>query len=333
MPTRPSRFVAVLTALATLALVALFGTPGCTRSGEEQPALVLVEVSPLVGLVDPLLERSVEIRPIVPVGVSPHAYQLTPATVADLARADLVITVGATLDPAITRAVKAQVPAERLFSIAAELGVDVGDDHDHAHDDHGHHHHAADPHLWLDPDLMSRFVDAIDTELVERGLARADHANYLKTLHAGITSVDVAYRDRLTPFAGRAIITHHDAFSRIADRYGLTVSEVIRPVSTVEPTPGDLARATEAILASKSGVIFVEPQFSDALPRRIADQAGLQLYKLDPLGKEDWFETMFFNLQSLSLGLAVPPPGSVPASTTDEAEPSDDTAPAVESEG
>lgn len=307
--TRTLRYV--LLAFIPAALLAL---AACSKPADNAPKLVLVEVAPLVSLVEPLLARDIEIRPIVPAGVSPHGYQLTPSDAADLARASLVITVGPSLEPAITRAIQRQTPSENVFSIAAALGIDAEacEHPEHAHDhsqDHEGHDHApgADPHLWLDPTLMLDFVQAIDADLATRQLVDPNHAGYLKTLIATITTLDYSFSSQLEPFQGKAIITHHDAFRRVADRYGLTVAQVIRPVSSVEPTPGDLAEAIEAIREHNAGAIFIEPQFSDALPRRIADQLGVKMYKLDPVGNTDWFDMMRFNLSSLVQGLSEPP--------------------------
>jgi zinc transport system substrate-binding protein len=303
-------------------VLALLGA--CAKPADTGPRLVLVEVAPLVGLVEPLLGTDIEIRAIVPAGVSPHGYQLTPSDIVDLSRASLVITVGAPLEPAINRAIDQHADPARVFSIAATLGIDAAacdhPAHDHAsHDGHDHahsHNHGADPHLWLDPQLMIRFVEAIDADLTKRQLVGKDHGGYMKHLTAAITSIDASFSNELAPFEGRAIITHHDAFRRIADRYGLVVAEVIRPVSAVEPTPGDMARATEAIREYNAGAIFVEPQFPDALPRRIAQQLNVKLYTLDPVGSEDWVNLMRANLRALVAGLSesgrAPDPGAQP---------------------
>ena len=298
--------------------------PGCARPQPPAQRVVLVEVAPLVTLVTPLVGPEVQVRSIVPAGVSPHGYQLSPSDAAALATADLVITVGPLLEPAIARAIAKQTPRDRVFDMAAALDIDPGDHHDHAHDHADHDHdHAVDPHLWLDPKLMLTFVAALDADLAQRGLARPDHAAYLTTLTAAITSVDHTFETRLTPFAGRSIITHHDAFRRIADRYGLSIAQVLRPVSSVEPTPGDLARAADAVRATGARAIFIEPQFSDALPRRLAEDMGLELVRLDPVGSEDWFTLMYGNLDALVQGLSLQQPAAEPPPTEPPAPPAE----------
>lgn len=289
--------------------------PACSKAPAPTQPVVLVEVAPLVSLVQPLVGEGVVVRPIVPAGRSPHGYQLTPGDAQDMASAALVISLGPVLEPSITRAVERQVPPGRAVSIAALLGIDTGDAHahDHDHGDHdGHDHHGVDPHLWLDPRLMADFVDAIRPELTSRALAAEDITARAARLKTRVETVDIAYRDALARHAGRAIITHHDAFRRVADRFGLIIAQVVRPVSTVEPTPGDLARVEEAVLAYGVGAIFIEPQYPDALPRRIAERLGLQVFTLDPEGGEDWFALMQANLDALVSGLSAGAPNAVP---------------------
>lgn len=302
--------------LRALLLALLCLIPACSRppgQAGHAPPLVLVEVAPLKSLVEPLLAQGIEVRSIVPAGVSPHAYQLTPDDAAALARAQLVITVSPDLDPAITRNVDHLVPAERRIDIAGMLAITPSATDDaHNHADDAHDHGTIDPHLWLDPVLMHAFIERLEPDLVRRNIAHPDHAGYRATLLAAIDSIDNSYKTELAPFAGRAIITHHDAFRRVADRYGLTVAQVIRPVTTVEPTPGDLTSAADAVRAAHAGAIFVEPQFSLALPQRLADQLGVRLITLDPVATDDWFDTMRLNLRALVEGLSAPPADGAP---------------------
>lgn len=306
---RPGHLLAPL--LAALALLA----GGCRKESAPPQPLVLVEVAPMVSLVRPLLAEGIEIRTIVPPGVSPHGYQLTPDDARAMANASLVITVGPVLEPAINRAVRRQTPAERLVSMAGLLKMETSDDpHHHGHDHAGHEHgkeiceHTTDPHLWLDPELVIAFVTALPGELESRGLAAADATGSAATLAAEATKVSDEYRDRLAPFAGRAIITHHDAFRRIADRYGIVIAQVIRPVSGTEPTPGDLTRVLDAAAEHGVGAIFVEPQYPDGLPRRIAERLGLSIRTLNPEGAGDWAVMMRANLDELVAGLSTPAP-------------------------
>ncbi|MBC7834802.1 MAG: zinc ABC transporter substrate-binding protein, partial [Phycisphaerales bacterium] len=146
-----------------------------------KPIRVVVSIPPLEGLVEPLLAACPQPAPeanaapkgvtvLIPPGASEHGYEIPPAKLAELARADLVLIVGLGLEPQIEKFL-ASAPSSRsdrrVVRFADEAGIAaLDDDHEHADgDDHQHDHGAADPHLWLDPVMCVRFVAAAHREL------------------------------------------------------------------------------------------------------------------------------------------------------------------------
>ncbi len=278
------------------------------------PALrVVVTIPPLRGIVEPLLPDASTVRVLMPPGRSEHGYEFTPRDLAEVARADLVVFVGLGLEPRVEQAVRRDPrPTREDISFADAVGIMA--------DDHSLHHHgpdgecvqgATDPHLWLDPALVAKLVpevaSRIRASLDRRGVLtpalRDDLAQRERSLLARIQAVDDSWRIRLAPFQGRAIVTHHNAFPRPAERYGLRVAAVIRGFENAEPTPGKLAEVVEAIRRERVRAIFAEPQYSRATADRIARAAGVRVARLDPLGDGDWFAMMGANLDTLTANL------------------------------
>ena len=115
------------------------------------------------------------------------------------------------------------------------------------------------------------------------------------------------------------LVTHHAAWKRLAERYGLKIAAVIRPIESAEPTAEAIAGAVHAIQDQHIPVIFVEPQFSSKAAERIAAQTGVRIGHLDPLGDGDWFKLMRSNLDSLVANLAASgaPASPAPLRSTD----------------
>lgn len=289
----------------------------------EGPMRVVVTLPPLEGLVRPLLPEGASIRVLIPPGRSEHGYEPTVDDILAFEQADLVVLVGMGLESSVDAALRKR---PRPYRHEARLGVILGleDSHgghghdEHAHDEHAHdhahehhaenaqhsHNHAIDPHVWLDPPLMSQAMPEVarlvKTSVTESALgdpASVDRS--LAGLLARIDQLDAEYRTRLASLAGRAIVTHHAAFGRLADRYGLRVVEVIRPIEGAEPTPEDIAQVADAIAAAGVRAIFIEPQFDARGAELIAQRTGVKLGVLDPLGTGDWFAMMDANLQEL----------------------------------
>lgn len=308
--------------LLGVCLAALLGllVPACGRSdGRAErragPMRVVVTLAPLAGLVRPLLPTDAEVTILVPPGRSEHGYEPTVSDAAALADADLAVLVGMGLEGPVDSYLR-RYP--RPYRHEARLGVLLGledphglhhhDDHDHEHGDgtdrHGHAHGPVDPHVWLDPVLVRDALPEI-ARLVEASLSKVDPAEgarvqeRLASLLARVEATDRAYRETLAPVAGRSIVTHHAAFGRLAERYGLRVVEVVRPMEGAEPAPAQIAAVIEAIRREDVRAIFVEPQFDRRGAELIAKQAGVAVGTLDPLGEGDWFEMMGANLREL----------------------------------
>jgi ABC-type Zn uptake system ZnuABC Zn-binding protein ZnuA len=290
------------------------------------PLKVVVTVAPLKGLVEPLLPQGSTVTVLMQPGKSEHGYEFTPADVAALAKADLVVYVGLGLEGRIEGTLKKQGSTARPVVCFADA-VGIKSTGELEHDEHNgaeHHEHGAgyvDPHLWLDPVLVGKLVPelrravghaveaksrkipsqegATATAMEEKRLAQSEAA-----LLERVSAVGKEWTDRLAPLRGRSVVTHHNAFSRPADRYGFKVAAVIREFETSEPSPGDIAKVVEAIRKEHVKTIFVEPQFSSAAADRIAERAGVKVGHLDPLGDGDWFKMMKGNLEALVSGLS-----------------------------
>ncbi|MEK6703028.1 MAG: metal ABC transporter substrate-binding protein [Planctomycetota bacterium] len=308
-------------------LLSVLVAPACSKKAAKPggPLRVVVTIAPLAGLVTPMLPQGgggATLKILMTPGRSEHGYEFTPQDLVTLGEADVIVLVGLGLEPKVEQFLRDHPSASRqVVDCGKSLGlVEPADaehmrEHDepakpqpqpkakpHDHDDdHDHDHHAIDPHVWLDPILVSQLVPAIrsalQTAMVARGhdLSAAFDAAQ-DTLLADVLAVDDEYRKALTPFKGRAIVTHHSAWERLAERYDLRVVEVLRPVESSEPDPSKVAAIVEAVKKERVPAIFVEPQFDRGSAQRIAQAAGLKVVVVDPLGTGDWFKMMRSNL-------------------------------------
>lgn len=279
---------------------------------EPGPLRVVVTIAPLAGLVRELVPAGSEVSILMAPGRSEHGYEFTPRELAGIGRADLVVSVGLSLEPKVTEflhehpsATRIEVCLADVLEIHAAPGGEAEAEHDDSHA-HEHDHGPIDQHLWLDPVLMARAIPALSAAITRAaalpGVVAGPMPNY-PVLIAKIEALDADHVARLKPLAGRSIVTHHNAWSRLADRYGLKVAAVLRPIESAEPTPGQVAKCVDAIRGAGAGTIFVEPQFESVTARRVADAAGVRVAVLDPLGTGDWFAMMRGNLDALAGGL------------------------------
>lgn len=296
------------------------------------PMKVVVTIAPLKGLVEPLLPKGSSIELLIPPGVSEHGYEIPLPKLATLARCDLVVTVGLGLDGRVTSFL-AERPREGRRSVefakAAGVAGAAACDHDHDHAGHDHaqhdhaHQHAVDPHLWLDPALASKLVQAASESLRELEKARSRPADGAarpgvvealaeinaaeRALLARLSELDSAYRTRLAACPTRTLVVAHDAWGRLAGRYGLR-AVALSGLTAGEPTPKAISDAVNAVRAEAARAVFCEPQLNPAASERVAKATGVPLLKIDPLGDGDYFTMMRRNLDELVRGLGGPAP-------------------------
>ena len=338
---------------ALLGLVTLGACEQPDPPRAEGPLRVVVSLPPLESLVR-ALEPDAQVRVLIPPGVSEHGYELTSGDVAAIRRADLVVGVGLGLEPRLVEALRTMGDAapETIWFERVVEGETTDDHagHDHGHDDHaGHDHgeadhdehahetggsddhtdhahdghdHGVDPHLWLDPVLVERFIPDLAHALHDAAVAAglpADHDAMHERSDAvleRVRAVDAHCRERLAPVAGRAIVTHHASHGRFAERYGLRIAATIRVAESMEPTPEQVRAAVRAIQAEGVPAVFVEPQFDSTTAARIADAAGVRAIVLDPVGDGDWFALLTQTADTIAEALAGENSGSGGTTTT-----------------
>lgn len=290
-------FAALLTLMAAC-------SGGSSDSAEpitaERPLRVVATIRPLELIARDLIADTpfadrVVVSALMSPEVSPHGFEPTPAQVATLRRADVIVYNGFGLDDWAARDKPKNV---RIVCFADAAGVDEHGHHHHDHDDHHDCDHGpVDEHFWLDPSLTAAMATALAVE-ISRAIGGDDITNAmqasLQRFLNDVASVNSAFMTTLANYQNRRIITHHNVFSRIAEKYGLADPVVLRPLAVVEPTPGDLRTAIETVRTEGIRAIMIEPQFSADAARQIASETGVRLVEVDPLGSkaDTWADLM-----------------------------------------
>lgn len=303
-------------ALAALCLGVCALMCGCGQEAVEQGGrpVIAVSIYPLADVTQQLVGEAAEVVCLLPPGQSPHAYEMTASQLAKLRRATLVINVGLGVDPWVAAAVKQQPRMEMAHVLGIETPVGLSDHHHHGHD-HANctaEHGGVNPHIWLDPVHMRKFVDPLAKVL---SAAFAEHADRIaanrERYAAELDALDADYRAQLTAVKRKDLVTFHDAFSPLAERYGLHVAATL--TTSQAPAAGmtvnSLKQAVEAIARHEVKTVFTEPQFSARAAEQLTQRAGVAVMMLDPLGdpysddRAGYLPMMRYNLRQLVAGL------------------------------
>lgn len=330
-----ARVVAVAVAVVACPMVLVAQVD---HAAAPRPITGAVSIAPLHGLLEPLIaaangqanptstKSESRVSILIPPGRSEHGYEAPPSRLTQMRDADVVVLVGLGLEPQAEKFLAEHQPADgrsrRLVRFADIVGIEA-DPHDHHHHDHAPgepcNHEGPDPHLWLDPVMVERLVDAMTREVRAvapdaAAQARVDAAG--QTLRDQVRAVHEEYAVACGQFGTKVFVVGHDAWRRLCERYGLS-TVAIAGLTATEPTPKALEQAKQAVREHKLPAVFAEPQLSDRAARRIAEACKVETRRLDPLGQGDWFAMMRGNLSELQRTLGTP--------TTSEANPATST--------
>lgn len=224
---------------------------------------------------------------LTPPGAEPHDLEPTPREVAGIREAQVVLLLGRGFQPQLEEAAGAAQNVVRLLDTPG-LGV----------------HPNGDPHVWLDPVRFARLITRVGAVLRRPGAARR--------LAARLQALDGEYRRGLAHCARRDIVTSHEAFAYLAERYGLRHVAIAGLSPEAEPSPGKLADVAALVRARGVTTIFFETLVSPRIAETVARETGAKTARLDPIEGltpaerargESYLSLMRENLAALRTGL------------------------------
>ena len=279
------RIILMLAAAAVAGVGCGGGGEGSEEGSGEQS--VVASFYPLAFAAQEVGGATVHVRNLTPPGAEPHDLEATPGDVEELRNADLVLLLGEGFQPQLEDAAGG---GDRVVDVLDTPGLGL---------EHG------DRHVWLDPLRYARIVERVGSALARPDAARA--------LSGRLRALDREYRAGLAECARREIVTSHEAFAYLADRYGLRQISVTGPSPEGEPSPRDLERVVDAVRKTGATTVFTEPLVSARLADTVARETGARTAVLNPIEGltedeqergEDYFSLMRANLVALRKALS-----------------------------
>jgi zinc transport system substrate-binding protein len=283
LPAMITRIVLTISALClSLAATGCGGDNAGTGGGRTD---VAAGFYPLAFTAEEIGGGDVEVTNLTPAGAEPHDVELSVQDVERVRSADVVLFLGDGFQPSLEEAAgSAEGEAVDLLS-----GLDRIE---------------GDPHVWLDPVRFAQVAERIGAVLGAEAGARE--------LAGRLRALDGEFRDGLADCERREVVTAHDAFSYLGERYDLDLIPIAGVSPEAEPSPRDLQRVAELVRAHGATTVFVEPLLSPEVGETVARETGAKTAVLDPLEGleedaldrgEDYFSVMRANLAALRSAL------------------------------
>jgi zinc transport system substrate-binding protein len=271
----------VIIILVMAAAVAACG--GDSDGGSSGETSVVAAFYPLAYAAEQIGGDSVDVTNLTPPGTEPHDVELSVRDVETVRSADVVFYLGEGFQPALERAVDG-ADGETVDLLQS---VEV---------------RGNDPHVWLDPLRYDQLAGEIGDVL---GRPSTSFVQRLATL-------DADFRRGLVRCERREIVTSHDAFGYLADRYGLKQIPITGISPEAEPTPRALERVIDQVRESGATTVFFETLLSPRIAETVARETGARTAVLNPLEGltedelargENYFSVMRENLATLRKAL------------------------------
>ena len=271
----------VILILAMAAAVSACG--GYSNDGSSCKTSVVAAFYPLAYAAEQVGGDSVDVTNLTPPGTEPHDVELSVRDVERVRSADIVFYLGEGFQPALERAVDG-ADGETVDLLQS---VEVRE---------------KDPHVWLDPVRFQQIAMKIG-DVLDR--PSEPFARRLMKLHAD-------FNQGLARCERREIVTSHDAFGYLADRYGLKQIPITGISPEAEPTPRALERVIEQVRESGATTVFFETLLSPRIAETVARETGARTAVLNPIEGltedevargENYFSVMRENLATLRKAL------------------------------
>ncbi len=326
---KPKTIISILVGVALVAIVVLLVTGESKRSTDDNKVAVAATIFPLYDITRNIGGEHVDVVQILPSGASPHTYEVTPNTIEQLNDVDTVFAIGHSLDTwtsTITHSLDTITVVTvddsiTLLPFSEHHEHDQGHEHEHE-DEEGHeheeegskeeehgeeeHHHEGDedPHYWLSVTNAKLIAATIADELAALD---PDHASYyqnnLGSYQTELNTLLAASQTKLAALTNKNMVVAHDAWQYFNNEFGLETVGTFQPSPGQEPTPQQLSELQKMVEEYGIIALFSEPQLSDDVIQPFAEDTGLPIYNLDPLGgvndRQSYIELIQYNVDTI----------------------------------
>lgn len=291
--------VAILLTFVILIGVGIYAlTQNQGETQDNSKPKIAATIFPIYDIARNIAGDEVEVKLILPPGASPHTYDASPEDLKKVSGSDAVFMIGHGLDDwsselAQSAGVENNIVVDKNIELQGFPEMDHGHEDGEEHhlgeeeheDEHGHTHEGTDPHYWLSATNGIAIAAQIRDELkmMYPESAEVFDANY-QTFDIQITALQSELKEIFADKEGTEFATFHNAWNYYAGDFGLEVVTTFEEFPGESPSPEYLREFTEKVEEYNLSVVYNEPQLSTKALEPIAQDHGVQILTIDPIG-------------------------------------------------
>jgi len=259
---------------------------------------VCVSILPQAFFVQKIAGDLVDIEVLVKPGSSPATYAPKPSQLKLISDSSLYFTIGVDFEQNWLHRFSSINDEMKLIDTTKGIEkISMKNDNHEKEEHEGHHHKGLDPHVWLDPILVTSQVNIITDALVKEDPKNSkiyfqNRENFIKELNA----VDAEIKKILSNTKDREFIVFHPSFGYFAKRYGL--EQITIEKEGKEPSVKHIKKVIDFAKEHQIKRVFVAPQFSQKSAKQIAKLIDGTVTSINPLARK-WDENILNIAKSL----------------------------------
>ncbi|MGP1931281.1 MAG: zinc ABC transporter substrate-binding protein ZnuA [Arsenophonus sp. ET-YP4-MAG3] len=257
---------------------------------------VIVSIRPLGFIAAAITNGIVDLKILIPDGISPHHYSLKPSDLKKIKTADLFIWIGSNMETFLKKPLE-KLPTQKQISLIDVLAIkkfllktnnynmqinNRNTDDNYYNFYHNHYlYNKYNMHIWLSPDIARVIANIIYHRLIYL------YPKYKKKLDENLhkfeeklTQTDKNIAKMLKSVENKQYFVFHNAYDYFEKRYHLASLGYFTINPIIQPGAKKIYQIRTILTQKKIVCIFIEPQFRSALIKNTNVQIGI----LDPLG-------------------------------------------------
>jgi len=260
----------------TLVFLILFCTmmSSCANAGVETEGVKVLATESFLGdIAQNVAGTRLRVETLIPAGADPHEFEPAPADVVAITKSQVLIANGLGYEAWLSKTLE-NMDSQQLVIIASE-GLTPSTDISGENPD-------GDPHMWMNPLNVIRYV-----ENIRDGLTEADpegtkvYAQNAQDYITKLKDLDQWVKNEVSqiPQEKRLLVTNHDALGYFANTYGFKIVGAVIPSVTDQASPSaqEMAALIDTIKSSGAPAIFMDIKENSIVAEQIAAETGVRL--------------------------------------------------------
>ncbi|HAE0521128.1 TPA_asm: ABC transporter substrate-binding protein [Salmonella enterica subsp. enterica serovar Enteritidis str. P125109] len=315
---------ALTVAFASASILAACGSNTDSSTSDDKKTEIYTSTFATAAIAREIGGDQVNVKMIVPPGADPHSYEPTSKQLTEIAKGDLFLLTGTTLEPYSKKIQESLKGTDvrfietskdvTLLESDATLHAHEEEGHtedEQAHEEEGHDHGKYDPHVWLDPvnaKAMARSITVALSKEVPKD--KATFEKNLKAFDQQADALDKEFKQAVADGSKKELLVTHAAYGYLAERYGFTQLPIAGISPSDEPSQKQLAALVKEARMHDLKYVAFEETVSPKVARVIQKEIGAKsvtIHNLESVTKSQqnssYFKLMEENVQTLEQAL------------------------------